>query len=125
MVSLLPRETWNNRPNGLRKDLVQWLADLKPGFLRFPGGCIGRRLGCGTSGRTVGGRGAARLINRWAGENDRSADSRSAGLLRSAQLAEDIGASPPHPHCGWPVSSLASWRGRQSTSSDAPILSSS
>ena len=27
-------------PNGLRADLVQLLADLKPGFLRFPGGCI-------------------------------------------------------------------------------------
>ena len=46
MVSLFPKDTWNNRPNGLRKDLVQLLAGLKPGFLRFPGGCIveGRRL---------------------------------------------------------------------------------
>jgi alpha-N-arabinofuranosidase len=46
MISLFPQETWNNRPNGLRKDLVQKLYDLKPGFLRFPGGCIveGRNL---------------------------------------------------------------------------------
>ena len=46
MVSLYPKETWKNRPNGLRKDLVQLLADMKPGFIRFPGGCIveGRRL---------------------------------------------------------------------------------
>lgn len=37
MVSLFP-PTFNNRPNGLRKDLVQILKDAKPSFLRFPGG---------------------------------------------------------------------------------------
>jgi alpha-N-arabinofuranosidase len=37
MVSLFP-PTWNNRPNGNRKDIMQILADMKPGFLRFPGG---------------------------------------------------------------------------------------
>jgi alpha-N-arabinofuranosidase len=30
--------TWNDRPNGLRRDLMQMLVDLKPAFLRFPGG---------------------------------------------------------------------------------------
>ena len=40
MVSLFPQDTWKQRPGGLRADLVQLLADLKPGFLRFPGGCI-------------------------------------------------------------------------------------
>ena len=40
MISLFPDDTWKNRPGGLRADLVQLLADLKPGFLRFPGGCI-------------------------------------------------------------------------------------
>ena len=39
-VSLFPKDTWGNRPNGLRKDLVQKLKDMKPGALRFPGGCI-------------------------------------------------------------------------------------
>jgi len=39
-VSLFPRHTWQNRPGGLRADMVQALADMKPGFLRFPGGCI-------------------------------------------------------------------------------------
>src|SRR5687768_12529277 len=39
-VSLYPKRTFKNRKNGLRPDLVQLLADLKPGFLRFPGGCI-------------------------------------------------------------------------------------
>ena len=40
LISLYPKETWKNRPNGLRTDLVQLLSDMKPGFLRFPGGCI-------------------------------------------------------------------------------------
>jgi len=37
MISLFP-PTFNNRPNGFRKDLMQLLADMKPAFLRFPGG---------------------------------------------------------------------------------------
>ncbi|TAL05266.1 MAG: alpha-N-arabinofuranosidase, partial [Verrucomicrobia bacterium] len=37
MVSLFP-PTWNDRPNGLRQDLMQMLVDLNPKFLRFPGG---------------------------------------------------------------------------------------
>jgi len=37
LVSLFP-PTWNNQPNGFRKDLMQMLVDLNPKFLRFPGG---------------------------------------------------------------------------------------
>jgi alpha-L-arabinofuranosidase len=40
MVSLFPKDTWNGRENGLRKDLAEKIDDLNPGFLRFPGGCI-------------------------------------------------------------------------------------
>ncbi len=40
MVSLFPRDTFKNRPNGLRRDLAQTIADLKPKFVRFPGGCL-------------------------------------------------------------------------------------
>lgn len=39
-VSLFPVDTWKGRENGLRKDLVQALADIHPGVFRFPGGCI-------------------------------------------------------------------------------------
>lgn len=39
-VSLFPQETFKNRPNGLRKDVAGMLADLKPAFIRWPGGCI-------------------------------------------------------------------------------------
>jgi alpha-N-arabinofuranosidase len=36
-VSLFP-PTWNNQPNGFRKDLMQMMVDLHPKFLRCPGG---------------------------------------------------------------------------------------
>ena len=109
MVSLYPKETWNNRPNGLRKDLVQLLADLKPGFLRFPGGCIveGRRLELRYQWKKTVGDVAERraIINRWADENERIApdyyQSFGLGFFEYFQLAEDIGASPlPILNCG-------------------------
>lgn len=45
MVSLFPEETFNNRENGLRKDLAQSIADLNPSFVRFPGGCVSHGRG--------------------------------------------------------------------------------
>lgn len=39
-VSLFPEETFMNRPNGMRKDVAEMLADLRPAFIRWPGGCI-------------------------------------------------------------------------------------
>jgi len=39
VVSLFPY-TWKGRPNGLRPQLAQLLADTHPKFLRFPGGCF-------------------------------------------------------------------------------------
>ena len=39
IVSLFP-PTFKNRPNGMRPDLAQMLADMHPRFLRFPGGCF-------------------------------------------------------------------------------------
>jgi alpha-N-arabinofuranosidase len=37
-MSLMPSDTFMN--HGLRKDLVRKLQEMKPAFLRFPGGCI-------------------------------------------------------------------------------------
>jgi alpha-N-arabinofuranosidase len=37
LVSLFP-PTYNDRPNGDRQDITQLLVDMKPTFLRFPGG---------------------------------------------------------------------------------------
>ena len=39
-VSVFPKKTWKNRPHGLRPDIAQLIADLKPGFVRWPGGCF-------------------------------------------------------------------------------------
>src|SRR6185503_11012784 len=39
-VSLFPAKTWQDRANGLRPDIAQMTADLKPGFVRFPGGSV-------------------------------------------------------------------------------------
>jgi alpha-N-arabinofuranosidase len=110
MISLFPNDTWKNRPNGLRADLVQLLADLKPGFLRFPGGCIveGRELATRYQWKkTIGDIGDRKMIiNRWNSEfTHRPApdyfQTFGLGFFEYFQLAEDIGASPlPILSCG-------------------------
>ena len=45
-ISLFPADTWKGHENGLRKDLAQKLADIHPGLLRFPGGCIVEGTAC-------------------------------------------------------------------------------
>lgn len=37
-TSLMPAETYKG--HGLRKDIVEMIAELRPKFMRFPGGCI-------------------------------------------------------------------------------------
>ena len=110
MVSLYPKETWKNRPNGLRKDLVQLLAEMKPGFIRFPGGCIveGRRLALRYDWKKTVGDVSERttLVNRWNDEFDHRPtpdyfQSFGLGFFEYFQLAEDVGASPlPIVNCG-------------------------
>ncbi len=39
-ASMMPKETWKGRKNGLRKDLAGLIEGFKPGFVRFPGGCF-------------------------------------------------------------------------------------
>ena len=110
MISLFPKDTWKQRKNGLRADLVQKLADMKPGFLRFPGGCIveGRELDTRYQWKKTIGDVADRkmIINRWNTEfAHRSTpdyyQSFGLGFLEYFELAEDIGASPlPIINCG-------------------------
>lgn len=40
MVSLFPTDTYRGRENGMRKDLAEKVAAMKPSFVRFPGGCV-------------------------------------------------------------------------------------
>ena len=110
MVSLFPVDTWKQRPNGLRKDLVQLLYDMHPGFLRFPGGCIveGRELVTRYRWKNTVGDIAQRktIINRWNDEFDQRPapdyfQSFGLGFYEYFQLAEDIGAAPlPILNCG-------------------------
>jgi alpha-N-arabinofuranosidase len=110
MVSLFPNETWKNRPGGLRKDLVQLLADMKPGFIRFPGGCIveGRELTTRYQWKKTVGDIEQRemIVNRWNTEfNHRPApdyfQTFGLGFFEYFQLAEDVGAEPlPILNCG-------------------------
>jgi len=110
MISLFPSDTWKNRPGGLRADMVQLLADMKPGFIRFPGGCIveGRDLATRYQWKkTIGPLEERQLIiNRW---NTEVADrptpdyfqSFGLGFFEYFQLAEDMGAEPlPILNCG-------------------------
>lgn len=110
MISLFPTATWKNRPGGLRADLVQLLADMKPGFLRFPGGCIveGRELATRYQWKkTIGNVEERKLIvNRWNTEFRHRPtpdyyQTFGLGFFEYFQLAEDIGAEPlPILNCG-------------------------
>ena len=110
LISLYPKDTWKNRPNGLRADLVQLLKDMKPGFLRFPGGCIveGRTLNERYQWKTtIGDLDDRRLIvNRWNTEFKHRPtpdyyQSFGLGFYEYFLLSEDIGAEPlPILNCG-------------------------
>jgi alpha-L-arabinofuranosidase len=39
MVSLFPVHTFRDRPNGMRADLATLIEQMKPAFVRWPGGC--------------------------------------------------------------------------------------
>ena len=110
MISLFPQDTWKQRPGGLRADLVQLLADMKPGFIRFPGGCIveGRDLATRYQWKRTVGTVEDRqvIINRWNTEFAHRPtpdyyQSYGLGFFEYFQLAEDIGAEPlPILNCG-------------------------
>lgn len=109
-ISLFPSDTWKNRPGGLRADMVQMLADMKPGFIRFPGGCIVEGTDLSNRYRwknTIGPVENRQLImNRWNIEFAHRPtpdyfQSFGLGFFEYFQLAEDIGAEPlPILNCG-------------------------
>lgn len=110
MISLFPDNTWKGRRNGMRNDIVQMIADLKPGFIRFPGGCIveGRDLTNRYQWKTTVGPVEERrlIMNRWnvEMENRQAPDyfqSFGLGFYEYFLLAEDMGAEPlPILNCG-------------------------
>lgn len=125
MISLFPENTFKNRENGMRNDLGKMLEELKPRFLRFPGGCVIEgydeetaydwkdSIGVDENGEPLLFNGkygdvAARKqgINLWT--NVAATDdplpcfmSYGLGFFEYFQLAEDIGALPvPVINCG-------------------------
>jgi len=93
VVSLFPEKTFKNRPNGLRADLAQLLADMKPGFIRFPGGCLAHGDGLGNMYRwknTVGPIEERKEQRNIWGYNQTA----GLGYFEFFQFCEDIGAKP-------------------------------
>ena len=109
-ISLFPTDTWKGRKGGLRADMIQILADMKPGFIRFPGGCIveGFNLAQRYQWKNTIGKVEDRqlVINRWNTEiaNRQTPDyyqTFGLGFFEYFQMAEDIGAAPlPIVNCG-------------------------
>ena len=93
MISLFPQETFMNRKNGLRKDLAQVIADLKPKFVRFPGGCMSHGQGLENIyhwNHTVGPLQDRKPdFNIWGYHQ-----TRGLGFFEYFQFCEDIGAEP-------------------------------
>jgi alpha-L-arabinofuranosidase len=92
VVSLFP-PTFNNRANGLREDLANMIKEMKPRFMRFPGGCFVEGAAMATAFRwktTIG------KIEERAGHQNlwgyRTTD--GMGYHEFLQLCEDLGAEP-------------------------------
>lgn len=110
MISLFPTDTWKGRKGGLRADMIQMLADMKPGFVRFPGGCIveGHDLGVRYQWKKTIGPVEQRqqIINRWNTEFAHRPtpdyyQTFGLGFFEYFQMSEDIGAEPlPILNCG-------------------------
>ncbi len=99
-VSLMPQDTYKG--HGLRKDLVQALADLHPRFMRFPGGCIVHGGGDGFWNTyrwktTIGPKEQRRALKNTWGYHQ----SMGLGYYEYFQLCEDLQMAPlPILPCG-------------------------
>ncbi|HEY9049269.1 MAG TPA: alpha-L-arabinofuranosidase C-terminal domain-containing protein [Ohtaekwangia sp.] len=93
VVSLFPEKTFMNRQNGLRPDMAQALADMKPKFIRFPGGCLVHGDGLGNMYRWKNSIGPVEQRieqkNIWGYHQ-----TAGLGYFEYFQFCEDIGAKP-------------------------------
>lgn len=122
MISLFPAETYLRRPGGLRKDLAELLANLKPKFMRFPGGCLIHDGSLNTEDRDS--------MYRWKNtigpveqrpprrNNWNYHQTLGLGYFEYFQFCEDIGAKPipvlpggvdPHHQYIVPIDELGPW----------------
>ncbi|MDD6484590.1 MAG: alpha-L-arabinofuranosidase C-terminal domain-containing protein [Clostridiales bacterium] len=121
-VSLFPADTFMGRENGMRTDIADMLLQLKPKFMRFPGGCLVHdgslcaddRTSCYRWKNTVGDitRRPSRR-NNW-GYNQ----SLGLGYYEYFLFCEDIGAKPlpvlpagynPHSDQAVPLEDMDEW----------------
>lgn len=121
-VSLFPVNTYRGRKNGLRKDLAMMIADLKPRFVRFPGGCV---VHVGTLNEND--RNAMYRWKKTLGPVEerpvrsiqwRGNQSFGIGFLEFFQFCEDMGAEPipvlpagynPHTREAAPLDEMQPW----------------
>jgi alpha-L-arabinofuranosidase len=93
VISLFPEETFKHRTNGLRADLAQALADMKPRFIRFPGGCLVHGDGLGNMYRWKNSIGPieqrVEQKNLWGYHQ-----TIGLGYFEYFQFCEDVGAKP-------------------------------
>lgn len=106
MISLFPVNTYKNRKNGLRADMVKLLEELQPSFIRFPGGCIveGNPLDNAYCWKDTVGDVAQRKQNEnlWIGTKDYPYyQTYGIGFFEYFLLCEDLGAKAvPIVNCG-------------------------
>ncbi len=89
-VSLFPQNTFMERQNGLRSDLVKRVKELEPKFLRFPGGCFVEGFSVETAYRwkkTIGD--VTERSSHWTLWNYRTTN--GLGYHEYLQMAEDLG----------------------------------
>jgi alpha-L-arabinofuranosidase len=122
MVSLFPKNTYKGRRNGLRADIAQLIAEMKPKFMRFPGGCL---IHCGSIDPTD-----RNSMYRWKntiGPVEARPTRRNTwnynqtfglGFFEFFQFSEDIGAKPlpviaagydPHTLRAAPLDEMQPW----------------
>ena len=121
-VSLFPVRTYKNRKNGMRNDIAEMIADLKPKFMRFPGGCLIHDGTLNSDDRnsmyrwknTIGA-----VTDRPSRRNNwRYNQSLGLGYFEYFQFCEDIGAKPlpvlpagynPHMEQAVPLDEMQEW----------------
>lgn len=108
-ISLFPQDTFKGRANGLRRDLAEVIADLRPRFVRFPGGCASHGQGIDNIYHWQ-----ATIGELWERQPDINIwnyhQTRGLGFYEYFLFCEDIGAEPlPVLAAGVPCQN--SWRG--------------
>jgi alpha-L-arabinofuranosidase len=109
VVSVFPENTYKQRKNGLRADMVEMLANMKPAFFRFPGGCIvegDSRENMYRWKNTIGDiaerkQTHSRWMNAVALRSPQYYQTFGLGFFEYFQMCEDIGTEPlPVINCG-------------------------